>query len=61
MTFEGENIRALATVAITAPAYYLLRPDRHIGLAGKGVEEGEIRRWFSPCRVHLGEGGAAES
>jgi 2-polyprenyl-6-methoxyphenol hydroxylase-like FAD-dependent oxidoreductase len=53
--FEGGNIRALAAVAITAPAYYLLRPDGHIGLAGTGVDEVEIRRWFSACRVNLGE------
>jgi hypothetical protein len=54
--FEGENIRALATVAITAPAYYLLRPDGHIGLAGTDVDEVEIRRWFSSWLVQLGKG-----
>jgi len=53
---EGANIRALATVAIAAPAYYLLRPDGHIGLAGTAVDDVEIRRWFSSCRVNLGEG-----
>jgi hypothetical protein len=52
--FEGENIRVLGSLSITAPAYYLLRPDGHIGLAGRNVDEGEIRRWFASCRVHLG-------
>ena len=50
---EGENIRALERVHIAAPAVYLLRPDGHIGLAGRNVDEGALRRWFSSCRVHL--------
>ena len=38
--FEGENIRALATVSITAPSHYLLRPDGHIGLGRQGCRRG---------------------
>ena len=52
--FEGENIRVLGRVSITTPAYYVLRPDGHIGLAGRNADEAEIRRWFASCRVHLG-------
>ena len=51
---EGENIRALASVSITEPSCFLLRPDGHIGLAGKGADESELRRWFSSCHVRLG-------
>jgi 2-polyprenyl-6-methoxyphenol hydroxylase-like FAD-dependent oxidoreductase len=51
---EGENVRVLAGVSITAPAYYLLRPDGHVGLAGTHAEDDELRRWFSDCHVHAG-------
>ena len=50
---EGDNVRSLAAVSITAPAYYLLRPDGHVGLAGTEADERELRRWFSDCHVHL--------
>ena len=55
--FEGENIGVLARVSIAAPAYYLLRPDGHIGLAGRTVDEGALRRWFATCRMTLGDVG----
>lgn len=48
---EGENTRVLAAVSITGPSYYLLRPDGHIGLAGRDVDEGELRRWFASCSL----------
>jgi hypothetical protein len=52
--FEGENVAALRTVSITAPAFYVLRPDGHVGLAGTRVDEAALARWFSDAHVHLG-------
>ena len=41
------NTAALARVGIRGPAYYLLRPDGHIGLAGVRLQNGEVQRYFS--------------
>jgi 2-polyprenyl-6-methoxyphenol hydroxylase-like FAD-dependent oxidoreductase len=53
--FEGENVSTLGTVSITAPAFYLLRPDGHVGLAGARVDEAALARWFSDAHVHPGQ------
>ena len=52
--FEGDNAPALRTVSITAPAYYVLRPDGHVGLAGTQIDEAALGRWFSDAHVHSG-------
>ena len=49
-----ENLTELARVSISAPAYYLLRPDGHIGLAGTQVDTAEVKRWFEKAQVNLG-------
>jgi hypothetical protein len=36
-----------ARAAIPAPCYFLLRPDRYIGLAGVKLQEGDLRRYFA--------------
>ena len=51
VAFEGENVAALATASITGPAYYLLRPDGHIGLAGTSLHEGDVRRWLRDAHL----------
>lgn len=56
--FEGENVAALRTVSITAPSFYLLRPDGHVGLAGTRVDDAAIQRWFSDAHVQLGRASA---
>jgi 2-polyprenyl-6-methoxyphenol hydroxylase-like FAD-dependent oxidoreductase len=44
---EGENVATLAEASITGPAYYLLRPDGHVGLAGGRLDEAAVRQWFA--------------
>jgi hypothetical protein len=48
---EGENTAALRKISITAPMFYLLRPDGHVGLAGTGFDEAALRRWFADVHV----------
>src|SRR5215475_613795 len=43
---DNENDSALAAASITSPAYYLLRPDGHIGLAGTLFDQTDLRRWL---------------
>lgn len=48
------NALELARVHSTGPAFYLLRPDGHIGLAGTTLEVAAITRYLTghPLRVH---------
>jgi 2-polyprenyl-6-methoxyphenol hydroxylase-like FAD-dependent oxidoreductase len=50
---DPENDAALATVSITGPSFYLLRPDGHIGLTGTIVQERDIRRWLEQSQLRL--------
>jgi 2-polyprenyl-6-methoxyphenol hydroxylase-like FAD-dependent oxidoreductase len=50
---DAENVAALARVEISAPAYYLLRPDGHIGRSGEGVDAGGIKDWFERAHVDM--------
>jgi 2-polyprenyl-6-methoxyphenol hydroxylase-like FAD-dependent oxidoreductase len=51
------NANELARAGITAPAFYLLRPDGHVGLAGTRLEGETVTRYFS--EHHLRSAGAA--
>jgi 2-polyprenyl-6-methoxyphenol hydroxylase-like FAD-dependent oxidoreductase len=50
--FDDENARALATASIEAPAFYLLRPDGHIGLAGTRFDAAAVTQWFRDSHVY---------
>jgi hypothetical protein len=47
-----ENEAAIETASITSPAYYLVRPDGHIALAGSRFDEADVRLWFADNHVH---------
>jgi 2-polyprenyl-6-methoxyphenol hydroxylase-like FAD-dependent oxidoreductase len=44
---EPANARELARAGTPASAFYLLRPDGHVGLAGTQLDPGEVKRYFA--------------
>ena len=44
---DAHNAQELARVRIPAPAFYLLRPDGHVGLAGTRLEPDAVTRYLS--------------
>jgi hypothetical protein len=62
VTNDPGNDRELARAGIAKPAYFLLRPDGHVGLAGALFERADIDRYFRRCAIHLkSPSGAAAS
>jgi 2-polyprenyl-6-methoxyphenol hydroxylase-like FAD-dependent oxidoreductase len=57
---DPDNTRELAGASIAGPAYYLLRPDGHVGLAGTIVQEAVIKGWLAKSGVRLETAGATE-
>ena len=53
---DPANERELARAGMPGRAFYLLRPDGHIGLAGAGIESGAVARYLSE-RVGMGRTG----
>ena len=60
---DPANANELARVHITGPAFYLLRPDGHVGLAGRQLEPAAVRRYLAEHHLRLdrgtGEGNSA--
>ena len=52
------NTTELARVHITGPAFYLLRPDGHVGLAGRELEAAAVTRYLGAHHVRVDEGSA---
>jgi hypothetical protein len=50
---DSENDLALTAASIGSPSYFLLRPDGHIGLAGKVFQEGDLRQWLARSHLRL--------
>jgi hypothetical protein len=44
---DAQNARELARVRISGPAFYLLRPDGYVGLAGARLEAGAVTRYLA--------------
>ncbi|HKA40672.1 MAG TPA: FAD-dependent monooxygenase [Burkholderiales bacterium] len=49
---DEHNARELARQEISGAAFYLLRPDGHIGLAGTRLEPTDVARYLSESRIH---------
>jgi hypothetical protein len=44
---DTHDTQELARVRISGPAFYLLRPDGHVGLAGTRLEPSAVTRYLS--------------
>jgi 2-polyprenyl-6-methoxyphenol hydroxylase-like FAD-dependent oxidoreductase len=53
----ADNAAALAAASVAAPAFFLLRPDGHVGVAGCRFDEAAVRRWLDAYAI--GTGGRA--
>ena len=50
---DAHNARELARVRIHGQAFYLLRPDGHVGLAGTRLELGALTRYLSESGIRI--------
>lgn len=50
---DKDNAAALSGASIAGAAFYLLRPDGHVGLAGTRFDESAVMQWFGNARVNL--------
>jgi 2-polyprenyl-6-methoxyphenol hydroxylase-like FAD-dependent oxidoreductase len=50
---DAHNARELARVRIPGQAFYLLRPDGHVGLAGTRLEPGAVTRYLSESGIRI--------
>ncbi|MDB5808042.1 MAG: pcpB [Betaproteobacteria bacterium] len=48
---DVHNVRELADHRIAGPAFYLLRPDGHIGLAGTRIEPAAVTRYLAATGI----------
>jgi 2-polyprenyl-6-methoxyphenol hydroxylase-like FAD-dependent oxidoreductase len=56
---DGDNANILAGASIQGPAFYLLRPDGHIGLVGVHLELEALGNWFAQFSVRAGAAAGA--
>jgi 2-polyprenyl-6-methoxyphenol hydroxylase-like FAD-dependent oxidoreductase len=54
---DPANVAELARVGISGPAFYLLRPDGYVGLAGTRLEQGVVGRYLAERHLRLDQGG----
>jgi hypothetical protein len=58
---DSANTAELARVGITGPAFYLLRPDGYVGLAGTRCDAGTVRRYFEERHLRPGKASATDA
>jgi hypothetical protein len=54
---DVDNANTLAAVSIGDRAFYLLRPDGHVGLAGIDLDPAAVKGWFSDNHVRMESSG----
>ena len=52
------NANELTRIHITGPAFYLLRPDGHVGLAGSQLDAAAVTRYFAEHHLRVDRGAA---
>jgi 2-polyprenyl-6-methoxyphenol hydroxylase-like FAD-dependent oxidoreductase len=51
---DADNAAELARVGMKGAAFYLLRPDGHVGLAGTRLDASALMRWFESAHLKAG-------
>ena len=55
---DPANASELARVHVTGPAFYLLRPDGHIALAGEKLDADAVTRYLAEHHIRVGKNAA---
>jgi hypothetical protein len=50
---DPANAKELARVGIAGQAFYLVRPDGHVGLAGSRLEADAVTRYLMERHIHI--------
>ena len=53
------NANELTRIHLTGPTFYLLRPDGHVGLAGRRLDAAAVTRYLAEHHLRLDKGTAA--
>ena len=56
---DPANANELARIHVSGPAFYLLRPDGHVGLAGRELEAAAVTRYLAEHHVRVDKGTGA--
>jgi hypothetical protein len=58
---HAANAAELGGAGIAGPAFYLLRPDGHVGLAGRRLDADSVKRYFAQRHFRMGQASAGAS
>ena len=53
ITNDPTNWAELARVGVSGPAFYLLRPDGHVGLAGTRLDPHDVKRYLAERHIRV--------
>jgi len=58
---DGRNTETLATAGIRGPAWYLIRPDGHVAIAGARFDAAALQAWLAATTIRLEDDAPAQA